>query len=879
MDMRNLGIKDVEIKKRCYLILDNLKITIKEDIERLSYDEEIILGMLEISLYPQENVEYGVLATDFICTNIVLNSIIRISNLNNSFNNSIDYNDGLEFEYKSQSNIEYSLNTDSDSYSYSDSEMEMEFETEKRGIEEYKEFMCNQNNKGKCDKYNKYGDMGRLGDEDDIEYIKGFNLDLDIEKNKNIVKKNKEYPISVLIKFISNYFDINSCYYMNYNGMYNYCRIIYSLLLVNFEWTLINILYLDESYILNNLVLSLNHESVINLLKIIIIVICEYNKIIKFELTNRKVKHSDDEYFNKNSVDSINYNVVSYSTSFTSHKINTINNNNIGILTKLLIFNLRIYDNDIKEFEYINNNKKNYIMFDNYNKSLIINKTSSLLNEIINNTLDINNVINYFKYNIISDNVNDSPLSSQNKLSKWLISITNKNSKLYNKKKNSVFCFQLILSISSKEIISELMDLILFSIKKFTINDGLNVGCLYYSDSFKCSLSVINSILNYSLNSLLITDMNSTLNYNNNDNIHNSFNNKYIKIIGNIKKFIFVRNKSELDFSGKFIFEFERNMILNWKLSNNIIIPITKTYISEIIAELYYKNAASHLEGTEIISSEINIIDERKECIVTILIEFFNYIGIALIKNHLESVNRLLSEISKNSNFPIIFEIFDTIIFNDTDINGSDDDHSNINIKINNENKILVEDTVYYLFKICINNINYNKIKDIKNNISLNARLLFIYQYLNSSFIYNLSKLNYSQVNNVSSDETLSITGSNKNYPDMRKIFSEHIINRKFLDSRMLKRVTNNNDKNSDRSHSGVIFSFTNDSQNITSTKNANIKSRNVASSNYNTNFNNKKIKYNIPRIPKALLNEIYPIRKDIFESSNITIIERIYQK
>ncbi|KAK6591070.1 hypothetical protein RS030_111905 [Cryptosporidium xiaoi] len=913
MDLYGLNYKNGDTRKRCLLILDNIKIIVKDDLERLSYDNEIISGMLEISLYPMENVEYSVLATDFICTNIALNNIIKICIINNSLNSSFDYNNYIELYYKSQSNIEYSLNTDSDSdsdsYSYSESDLETEFGFETKRVE-YNEFECNVQNKNNYSEFNDDMNEPNNGTECYTNHNTGCNSNTRIKLGKHLVKKNKEYPISLLIKFITDYFDIDSCNYMNYMGMYNFCKIIYSLLLFNLDWTLINILFINENYILNNLILSVSHESVVNLLKIVIIVICEYNEINKLDTLSKKEKKL------------LNGNVVLFYNNNSNIMIDkSYINNNINILTKLLVYNLRICETEINELDCVINKNDNHFIFDSYYKNLIINKTSDFINEIINNTIDISNIVDYFKYNQICDNMDVSPLCLCNKLARWLISMRNKN-KSYNKNKNLTLCFEFILNISSKEVVNELLDILLSSIKKFIVDGRFSTGFLYYSNSFKCSLSIINSILNYGSCSLVATNMNNTyyiadnnnkndnVMVNNNDNVmvnNNNSNNitinsKYIKIIGSIKKLITVRHKNEIEFSEKLLLEFERNKILNWKLSNNVIIPIIKTYILDIVYELYDKNNTCTSYTGIGDSNKIKIVDERRACIVTILIEFFNYIGITLINNQLESVNRLLSELDNKSMFPIIFEIFDIIIFNDTSISNSNG-NNNSNI-IDNSESIIIEDTVYYLFKICINNINYNRIKDIKNNISLNARLLFIYQYLNSSFIYNLSKLDSSQVKSVIGDYDYFSTKSNKSYPDVKKIFNEHI-NRKLLDNRMLKRTENIHTKNTNKNYSGIIVSCTNNSHGCISTKNTNnvvSTSTNISRKNVNltnvknnstnlgtgatigvtssANINNANTKkYNIPRIPNVLLNELYSIRKDIFESSNIAIIEKMFQK
>ncbi|KAH7648719.1 hypothetical protein FG379_002189 [Cryptosporidium bovis] len=927
MDLYGLNYKNGDTRKRCHLILDNIKIIVKDDLERLSYDNEIILGMLEISLYPMENVEYSILATDFICTNIALNNIIKICIINDSLNSSFDYNNYIELDYGSQSNIDYSLNTDSDSYSYSysESDLEMEFGFETKRAE-YNEFACNVQNKNNYSEFNKDVNEPNNGTECYKNHNTGCNLNTRIKLGKHLVKKNKEYPISMLIKFITDYFDIDSCNYMNYMGMYNFCKIIYSLLLFNLDWTLINILFINENYILNNLILSVSHESVVNLLKIVIIVICEYNEINKLEAVSKKEKKL------------LNGNVLFYNNNSNIMINKSYINNIINILTKLLVYNLRICETEINELNCVINKNDNYFVFDSYYTNLIINKTSGFINEIINNTIDISNIVDYFKYNQICDNMDVSPLFLYNKLDRWLISMRNKN-KSHNKNKNLTLCFEFILNISSKEVVNELLDILLSSIKKFIVNGRFSTGFLYYSNSFKCSLSIINSILNNGSNSLVATTMNKTnyiadnnnnSNYhvinmnikdnnnnntnhsnhsnngNNNNNNNNSsniiINNKYIKIIGNIKKLITVRHKNEIELSEKLLLEFERNKILNWKLSNNVIIPIIKTYILDIVYELYDKNnTCTNYTGTGD-SNKIEIVDERRACIVTILIEFFNYIGITLINDQLESVNRLLSELDNKSKFPIIFEIFDIIIFNDTSINSNNNRNGN-NIIINNSESIIIEDTVYYLFKICINNINYNRIKDIKNNISLNARLLFIYQYLNSSFIYNLSKLDSSQVKSEIGDDNYISTNSNKGYPDVKKIFNEHI-NKKLLDNRMLKRMENIHAKNTSKNYSGIIVSCTSNSQgyiptkntnNVTSTstnisrKNVNLTNMKNNSTNLGTgatigvtssaNINANTKRYNIPRIPNVLLNELYSIRKDIFESSNIAIIEKMFQK
>ncbi|CUV04692.1 unnamed protein product [Cryptosporidium hominis] len=259
-----------------FKFLDYLDGMSNDELMEIAMDHDNIMGLLEISLYPSEEIfKYSRLATELLCTNVFLDVLISGYTFGIDFNvntNSDSVKDSeLDFDLESDSDL--GLNSESDSELDSDSGLVTDSEASSR-------FESNFSLKPNLN-IETGSILGPNIQRNNNIYSKS-NQGLNLEDNilvENRLDRIYAMPISVLIEFI---LDENVEYEeelgleSNMVGISNFSKLVYYMMIYDLEWTWKYILSTKNGVFLLNLIGLLNHPSIFHLLKLIIgILFCQ----------------------------------------------------------------------------------------------------------------------------------------------------------------------------------------------------------------------------------------------------------------------------------------------------------------------------------------------------------------------------------------------------------------------------------------------------------------------------------------------------------------------------------------------------------------------------------------------------------------------------
>ncbi|POM83172.1 hypothetical protein CmeUKMEL1_06065 [Cryptosporidium meleagridis] len=278
-----------------FKFLDYLDRMNNDELMEIALDQDNVMGLLEISLYPSEEIfKYSKLATELLCTNAFLDVLISgytfgmDLNVNSNSDSVKDSELDLDFESDSDSDSDSDLDSDSELDSdpglVTDSETSSRFESNfslkaNLNIETSSILGTNIHRNNTCSKSNQV-----------------LNL-----KDKILVQENRldriyAMPISVLIEFIP---DENGEYEdehgleSNIVGISNFSKLVYYMMIYDLEWTWKYILSTRNGRFLLNLIGLLNHPSIFHLLKLIVGILCFQDQDHELFIRGTEIKLDD----------------------------------------------------------------------------------------------------------------------------------------------------------------------------------------------------------------------------------------------------------------------------------------------------------------------------------------------------------------------------------------------------------------------------------------------------------------------------------------------------------------------------------------------------------------------------------------------------------
>ncbi|OII71929.1 uncharacterized protein cubi_00737 [Cryptosporidium ubiquitum] len=252
-----------------YNFLHKLHEISNDEIMELAMDSDNVMGLLEISLYPSESsleqLKYSRLATELLCTNVFLDVIIS------GYIFGMDFDIDTNSDSANGSDLDSDLDTDSDLDMDSEKCSELESELGLRPdlhieINSLPDINIQCNN-------GTYSISKKGFSQKDISYRRGC-----LEDNR--LDRIYAMPICVLIAFIldnSNEYETELGFKSNIVGTSNFSKLVYSLMMYDFEWTWKYVLLARNGKVLLNLSRLVHNPSVFHLLKLIIGILFDHD--------------------------------------------------------------------------------------------------------------------------------------------------------------------------------------------------------------------------------------------------------------------------------------------------------------------------------------------------------------------------------------------------------------------------------------------------------------------------------------------------------------------------------------------------------------------------------------------------------------------------